>query len=140
MWRPGQGKARPPQTEVAPAAAAAERVERTDAPPAPGIEPPLAPAASVQPGGPRAVVEWDSPPSHGGGYLFVSSDIPAVVYVDGRRVREPAPLKHYPVQVGVRKISVVAADINERRDFVVHFDRGQIRKIDSSFDRSSARR
>ena len=140
MWRPGQGKARPRQTEVAPAAAAAERVERTDAPPAPGIEPPLAPAASVQPGGPRAVVEWDSPPSHGGGYLFVSSDIPAVVYVDGRRVREPAPLKHYPVQVGVRKISVVAADINERRDFVVHFDRGQIRKIDSAFDRSSARR
>ena len=85
-------------------------------------------------------MEWDSPPSHGGGYLFVSSDIPAVVYVDGRRVREPAPLKHYPVQVGVRKISVVAADINERRDFVVHFGRGQIRKIDSSFERSSARR
>ena len=133
MWRPGQGKNRPRQTEVG-------RVERTDAPPAPGIEPPLAPAASVQPGGPRAVVEWDSPPSHGGAYLFVSSDIPAVVYVDGRRVREPTPLKHYPVQVGVRKISVVAADINERRDFIVRFERGQTRKIDSSFDRSSARR
>ena len=145
MWRPGQGKARSRQPEVPPAAAAAERVERTNAPSAAGIEPPLAPAASVQPGGPRAArsedrVEWDSPPSRGGGYLFVSSDIPAVVYVDGRRVREPAPLKHYPVQVGVRKISVVAADINERRDFIVHFDRGQIRKIDSSFDRSSARR
>jgi serine/threonine-protein kinase len=145
MWRPGPGKTRPRSTEVPPAAVAAERVERADGPPAAGIEPPLAPAASVQPGGPRAArsadrVEWDSPPSRGGGYLFVSSDVPAVVYVDGRRVREPAPLKHYPVQVGVRKISVVAQDINERRDFIVHFGRGQIRKIDSSFERSSARR
>jgi len=144
MWRPGQGKTRPRPTGP-PAALAAERVERAEAPPAGGTETPLAPAASVQPGGTRAArsedrVEWDSPPSHGGGYLFVSSDIPAVVYVDGRRVREPAPLKHYPVQVGVRKISVVAADINERRDFIVHFGRGQIRKIDSSFERSSARR
>src|SRR5262249_58092936 len=50
MWRPGQGKTRPRPTGP-PAALAAERVERAEAPPAGGTETPLAPAASVPPGG-----------------------------------------------------------------------------------------
>jgi len=66
--------------------------------------------------------------------------VPAIVYVDGRRVRQPAPLKRYPVQAGVRKISVVAADTRERRDFVLRFAKGQVRKLDEVFDHSSAQR
>jgi len=66
--------------------------------------------------------------------------VPAIVDVDGRRVRQPAPLKRYPVQAGVRKISVVAADTRERRDFVLRFAKGQVRKLDEVFDHSSAQR
>jgi hypothetical protein len=72
--------------------------------------------------------------------LSVSTDVPAVVYVDGKRVRQPAPLRRYPVLVGVRKISVVAADTREQRDFILRFTRGQVRKLEETFDRPSAPR
>jgi serine/threonine protein kinase len=85
-------------------------------------------------------IEWDSPPRRGGGFLSVASDVPALVYIDGRRVRQPAPLKRYPVQVGVRRISVVAADTRQRRDVTLRFNRGQVRKLDEAFQRSSAQR
>ena len=96
-------------------------------------------AASTTPR-PEPQTEWHSPPRRGGGLLSVTSDVPAIVYVDGRRVRQPAPLKRYPVQAGVRKISVVAADTRERRDFVLRFAKGQVRKLDEVFDHSSAQR
>ena len=143
IWRPGQGKNRskPPDT---PPPAAAERVELLPASTSSGAsEAPLAAPASLQaaskPARREERVEWDDPPSRGAGYVSVSSDVPAVVYVDGRRVREPAPLTRYPVQAGTRKISVVAADTQERREFVVRLGRGQLRKVDSPFVTSARR-
>jgi hypothetical protein len=70
----------------------------------------------------------------------VSSNVPSIVYIDGRRVRQPAPLKRYPVQTGVHRISVVAADTFDRRDFTLRFNRGQSRKLDKLFDQFSAER
>jgi serine/threonine protein kinase len=86
------------------------------------------------------LLDWDSPPRKGAGFLSVSSNVPSIVYIDGRRVRQPAPLKRYPVQTGVHRISVVAADTFDRRDFTLRFNRGQSRKLDKVFDRQSAER
>jgi len=99
------------------------------------VQPGAAPQVALEP-----LLEWDSPPRKGVGYLTVSSGVPSIVYVDGRRVRQPAPLKRYPVQAGVRKISVVAADTLDRRDFTLRFNRGQSRKLDKLFDQFSAER
>jgi|GEM_PF-3374745 len=145
--RPGQAADRPtlPAAEAArPAAAPAKAAPAAAAeasPPAPPVgdekplPPPAAQAVKLEP-----LLEWDSPPRKGVGYLTVSSSVPSIVYVDGRRVRQPAPLKRYPVQAGVRKISVVAADTQDRRDFTLHFNRGQSRKLDKVFDQFSAER
>ncbi|HYR54733.1 MAG TPA: protein kinase [Myxococcaceae bacterium] len=110
------------------------------APPTPAddetpLQPRAGPPVKLEP-----LLEWDSPPRKGAGFLTVSSRVPSIVYVDGRRVRQPAPLKRYPVQAGVRKISVVAADTLDRRDFTLRFNRGQSRRLDKLFDQFSAER
>ena len=134
------------RTATTPAAKAAPVVAaEVSSPAAPTPTTPVADEKSVQPSAVPHValeplLEWDSPPRKGAGYLSVSSGVPSIVYVDGRRVRQPAPLKRYPVQAGVRKISVVAADTLDRRDFTMRFNRGQSRKLDKLFDQFSAER
>ncbi len=134
------------RTATTPAAKAAPVVAaEVSSPAAPTPTTPVADEKSVQPSAAPHValeplLEWDSPPRKGVGYLSVSSGVPSIVYVDGRRVRQPAPLKRYPVQAGVRKISVVAADTLDRRDFTMRFNRGQSRKLDKLFDQFSAER
>jgi len=137
-----------PAAKAAPVVAAEVSSPAAPTPPAIKTPPPTTPVAdekSVQPSAAPHValeplLEWDSPPRKGAGYLSVSSGVPSIVYVDGRRVRQPAPLKRYPVQAGVRKISVVAADTLDRRDFTMRFNRGQSRKLDKLFDQFSAER
>jgi hypothetical protein len=104
------------------------------------VQPPAAQTPAAQPVKLEPLLEWDSPPRKGAGFLSVSSNVPSIVYIDGRRVRQPAPLKRYPVHAGVRKVSVVAADTLDRRDFTLRFNRGQSRKLDKLFDHFSAER
>ena len=140
---PRTGQAAEGVRSTAPAAKALPVVAAEVASPAPptpvadkkSVQPSAAPHVALEP-----LLEWDSPPRKGAGYLSVSSGVPSIVYVDGRRVRQPAPLKRYPVQAGVRKISVVAADTLDRRDFTMRFNRGQSRKLDKLFDQISAER
>jgi serine/threonine-protein kinase len=145
---PQTGQAAEGVRSTAPAAKAAPVVAAevsSPAPPSPAPPTPVADEklvhATAAPHVPlEPLLEWDSPPRKGAGYLSVSSGVPSIVYVDGRRVRQPAPLKRYPVQAGVRKISVVAADTLDRRDFTLHFNRGQSRKLEKLFDQFSAER
>jgi serine/threonine-protein kinase len=126
-----------PAAKVAPVVAAevSSPATPTPVPDEKAVQPRAAPPVKLEP-----LLEWDSPPRKGVGFLTVSSRVPSIVYVDGRRVRQPAPLKRYPVQAGVRKISVVAADTLDRRDFTLHFNRGQSRKLEKLFDQFSAER
>jgi hypothetical protein len=100
-------------------------------PPRPAPPPPkkVAPVRTVAPA-PAPPVEWDSPPSRRqAGYLNVRANVPAYVYVDGARVRQRTPLRHYRVRPGRRKIAIEAIATGDRREFTVVISRGRQRTI-----------
>ncbi|HME92567.1 MAG TPA: protein kinase [Myxococcaceae bacterium] len=154
FWRSG-GESKPPadpKSASAPTAAASAPTAAASAPSIvqPGSTavaakaeqpPPSAaeePPASHQPTKPEPTIEWDTPPRKGAGFLSISSDVPVIVYIDGRRVKKHAPLKRYPVAPGVHKITIATLDGREKREVAVRVGKGQLRKIDEVFRRSAA--
>lgn len=147
FWRPG-GESKPADEKAAsavkPPAAAPSIVQpastvtstQSDQPPPVAAAEPPAPKATQ----PEAAIEWDAPPRKGAGFLSINSDLPAIVYVDGRRVKKHAPLKRYPIAPGVHKISMATLDGREQREVTVRVTKGQLRKIDEVFRRPAARR
>ena len=115
---------KPPDTSAAQVDVALRKFIATVPPPAP-IE---------DKSRPEEPIVWHTPaPRHAAGFLTLSSDLPAIVYVDQQRVRKLTPLKAYPVAPGVRKLAIVDARTGERREFTLTFAKGQLRKLEEQF-------
>jgi serine/threonine protein kinase len=111
------------------------------APPAAVPEQPEAPKPEApKPPQHEAAIQWDAPPRKGAGFLTITCNVPAIVSIDGHRVKRHAPLKRYPVRPGLHKILLATLDGREHREVSVRVVKGQLRKIDQVFRRSAARR
>ncbi|MFZ5471895.1 MAG: serine/threonine protein kinase [Myxococcota bacterium] len=94
----------------------------------------LAPKPAVEPlRESESTDDWHLPPTKNAGFLSVTSDVPAMVYVDGQRVRKPTPLVRYPVLSGERKIAIVEARTGRRREFSLTLSKGQLIKLEEQF-------
>lgn len=95
----------------------------------PPPEPP--PAAPVEP-----ATVYDSPPAkRGAGFLTITADVAAVVYIDGRRVRQRPPLTDYPVEPGMRKVVVEMIRTGERHTEFVSVGRGRSASVSAHFEK-----
>lgn len=74
------------------------------------------------------------------GYLTISSNMAAYVYVDGTKLKGKTPIKRYAVQPGVRAIMLEALSTGERKKFKLSVAKGQDLKIMETFDKKSSRR
>lgn len=116
--------------------------EMPSAPVAPGAQPERAPnhpavlerQPVLAPSGHDEGEVFDEPPSkRAAGFLTVTSDLPASVYIDGLKVRRRTPLFRYPVQPGDRKIVIEAVSTLERRPFQLTIKRGQTTRVQEKF-------
>ncbi|MHB8874573.1 MAG: serine/threonine protein kinase [Myxococcaceae bacterium] len=85
-------------------------------------------------------VEWHVPPKRGAGFLSLSTDTPATVFIDGQRVRKGTPLKRYPVAPGSTRITLVAGSTGARREFTLRVAKGQWVKLEERFGPAPGRR
>lgn len=142
LWRSGAD--RKPTSEAS-LSAAKPAVVSSPVPVQPAaITTPIAPEApkpeAPKPASREAAIQWDAPPRKGAGFLTITCNVPAIVSIDGHRVKKHAPLKRYPVRPGLHKISLATLDGREQREISVRMIKGQLRKIDQVFRRSAARR
>jgi serine/threonine-protein kinase len=66
-------------------------------------------------------------------YLTVKANLPAVVYVDGKRVKGKTPLVKYPVRVAKHRIEVEAIATGERKGFDQVFRKGKVFSVEERF-------
>lgn len=110
-------------------------------PPAvPNFQPPPPTGAPVRPP-PAAADAFHKPPSKDrAAFLTISSDVPAIVYIDDLRVKKRTPLVRYPVQPGQRRIVLEAVDSGERKNLQVSLEKGKLRKLEERFRSQNPRR
>lgn len=73
------------------------------------------------------------------GYLSISSNMPAYVYVDGTKLKGRTPIRRYAVQPGARTIMLESVSTGERKKFKLQVARGQDLKIVESFQKKRGR-
>lgn len=73
------------------------------------------------------------PPRDRAAFLSLTSDIPAIVYIDDQRVKRRTPLLKYPVQPGVRKVVLESVESGDRRNLELAFEKGKLRKVEQKF-------
>ena len=76
---------------------------------------------------------WFTDEADSVGYLSVSANTSAAVYIDGKKVEKKAPLENYPVGVGVHTIEVLAIHTGEKHLRKLQIQRGQVDKIEEVF-------
>jgi hypothetical protein len=65
------------------------------------------------------------PPSRAAGFLTLTTNLPARVYLDGALVRRRTPLDRYPVRPGFHIVLLEALATQERREITMNADRGR---------------
>ena len=70
-------------------------------------------------------------------YLSISSNVPAAVYIDGRKVAKRTPLRRFKVAPGERTIVLRSLRTKERRQWTANFERGKERKFYEKFQTRS---
>lgn len=63
------------------------------------------------------------------GFLSLSTDVPAAVFIDGVRVTHPTPLVRFPVRAGVRRVELRALRARSRKTLSLSFREGQHRTV-----------
>jgi hypothetical protein len=74
------------------------------------------------------------------GYLTITSNVPAYVYVDGTKIKGRTPIRKYAVQPGSRTITMEVIKTGERKNFRLSVAKGQDLKIMETFEKKSSRR
>jgi hypothetical protein len=74
------------------------------------------------------------------GFLTIEANVPARVYVDDRALGQTTPLKTWPIDPGVHRISLKAVSTGETKDFPVRIEPGIVRKVDETDFTSRPRR
>lgn len=76
----------------------------------------------------------DKPPPKGqAAFVTILSNTPAIVFIDGNRVKKHTPLVKYPVKPGERDFVIESLETKERHPFSLSFKKGQLRKIEEEF-------
>ncbi len=90
------------------------------------------PAASVAP---EPEIEWYVPPriSRQTGFLNVTANRSAIVYIDGKRVRKQTPLSRVPVLAGMRKVTVESIGTQEKYSELLTVDAGELSAVRGEF-------
>ena len=105
----------------------------------PGPAPANRAATPLKGGAPS--IAWDAPPARtAAGFVTITSDVTANVYVDGLRLKKQTPVKAYPVLPGNRRITLESAATLERRTFTLNVVRGQSRQWQEIFGKPPVHR
>lgn len=79
---------------------------------------------------------YDSPPAkRSAGFLTITADAAAVVYIDGRRVKQKPPLTDYPVAPGMRKVVVEQIRTGQKHTEFVSIGRGRSATVNAIFEK-----
>lgn len=148
VWRFHRSEATPTTTVGAPQSgdsAGTPSSSRDSAPAAPAQTSAARVApASADGAGPVVITAEDPPkaptrePSRANvAYLSISSNVPAAVYIDGRKVAKRTPLRRFKVAPGERTIVLRSLRTKERRQWTANFERGKERKFYEKFQTRS---
>jgi hypothetical protein len=105
-------------------------------PPEPPVQAPQAASPSEPAPAPREI-EWYIPPRasvRNTGYLSVTANRSAIVFIDGRRVKKQTPVK-IPVLAGMRKVTLEAVSTQEKHIEVLTIAGGEEMAVHGEFGR-----
>lgn len=118
------------------AVAVPEDVPVAPPPPMPIQPPPPRPKAIAEAAAPEPervvedvtdepVAHVKAPPKSQRGFLSVTTNVPAKVYLDGVLISRSTPLKRYPLRIGQHQVRVVALATHEPQEAAVRIQRGK---------------
>lgn len=135
IWRFKDKPPKPPSVQMADPTALDEELRKKPPPPPKRDDPP----AKIADKNPDDDV-YKAPVMKELGYLTISSNMPAYVYVDGTKLKGKTPIKRYAVQPGSRMIMLESISTGERKKFKLSVAKGQDLKIVESFDKRGRNR
>ncbi len=104
-------------------------------PPMPIVPPPAAQPAPTPTPAPRVQEEVEepseprAPPKSQRAYVTITTNVPAIVYIDGARLSRRTPLNRYPLKAGTRRIKLVSVATGEPKELDLRLKRGQHQKV-----------
>ncbi|WP_342373925.1 serine/threonine protein kinase [Myxococcus stipitatus] len=107
----------PPPTPIHPPAPRPRAVAEAAAP--------AEPERAIEDAADEPVSHVKAPPKAQRGYLSVTTNMPAKVYLDGVLISRSTPLRRYPLRIGQHQVRVVALATSEPQEAAIRIQRGK---------------